>query len=717
MTALPVMAAVFGESKTPCKTNVIPSWGDYVCTYGPGTDPAMDTPQAIENMVKHWKGRGFTGLYLRTDLAQFAPHMIRRNRITHPNPRLAALWRYIDDVSEAFEVHAVAQKLCTAHGLEFWAWHPHLYSEGAPEDAGTPGPGRMVPWSYVNAYVYEHPEVITIDRKGNKLWMVPEYAYPGMRAAKVAEFVHMARTYHIKGFIACMRSEVSQLVDPPDKADRFGFNEPVVADMKRLYGVDILTDPRFDVDRQAFDLRDPLVDRWRDLRGSYVTQLFRELRKALRDVDPQIRLAVTLSGDHVGPPLGNWRLDWRTWVDEGLVDELISPTFFEATYDHEAHLKDYLTDVRAGKGILAYSTLRAHIAKGKHPEVKVIATGAYPYFHSTPPAGADGWRTDVWYDTYHLAWYQRWKQWNADLRDFGHIKFLEQGFDDVVMDENGSLEAWGHPAYSPKLRACPGCWYRLGTGQDGRPAAQTAIRRGNAGQAIRLTRADGVPCSLTGWHNSSPDRSLHTTALDNAITNGRCLFEFWLHRATDASCLSTYLQANGPERDIGLHVTPHTGAVCYSDCGRWVQSGYAMPVGEWQRLAIEVDLNKGCYSAYAGADNAVALCRDVKYETPGARHVEQPGVNIPIPVPVYKMLRVVCFVPEGPEGNITYLDDVSVKWIPTLHYTRPGDAICFEDNFEAHPVGALAASARWKVSPNKPNAYFVSVQESMKCGF
>lgn len=36
----------------------------------------------------------------------------------------------------------------------------------------------MIPWSYSSTYFLEHPEGITVDRKGNKLWMVREYAYP-----------------------------------------------------------------------------------------------------------------------------------------------------------------------------------------------------------------------------------------------------------------------------------------------------------------------------------------------------------------------------------------------------------------------------------------------------------------------------------------------------------------------------------------------------------
>src|ERR1041385_6818354 len=90
-----------GAASATFDNSAIPSWGDVVWVYGPGTDPSMDTPQALENMIKHWKGRGFTGVYLRTDLAQLAPSMIRRNPPVKRDPRLAVIWNYIDEVSDS----------------------------------------------------------------------------------------------------------------------------------------------------------------------------------------------------------------------------------------------------------------------------------------------------------------------------------------------------------------------------------------------------------------------------------------------------------------------------------------------------------------------------------------------------------------------------------------------------------------------------------------
>ena len=130
------------------KMEVVPSWGDMVCVWADGVDPAMDSPQAIENMIKHWKGRGFSGVHLRTDLQQFEPYVRRNPLKEHESPTLAMLWKHVDDVMEKFNVHVVMQQMADKHDFKYWAWHPHLYSDGALNTPAVParagcGHGRM----------------------------------------------------------------------------------------------------------------------------------------------------------------------------------------------------------------------------------------------------------------------------------------------------------------------------------------------------------------------------------------------------------------------------------------------------------------------------------------------------------------------------------------------------------------------------------------------
>lgn len=679
----------------------VTSWGDMMWVYGPGTYPSMESPELLEKMIEHWKGRGHTGVMIRTDLGQMEP-FIRRNPIPDnaemaessgvANPRVASILHYVDVVMENFDYHEVGAEIAKEHDFEWWAWHPHVYSDGAPETVGAPGVGRIWPWSYVNKYEYENQDVITIDREGAMLWMVPEYGYPGLREDKVNEIVYMAETFGLKRFILCMRSEVNQLIDPPSHGDQYGFNDVVVQDMKRLYGVDIMTDPRFDVKSPEFKSDDEMVNKWRDLRGSYITQFYREVRKALKDVDPAITLGVTLSGDHVGPPLGNWRLDWRTWVDEGLVDVIITPVFFEGTLDHDANKKQYLTNVREGKGTVTPKTIRERIAKSRYPRIKVISSGGPPYLFNAPPSGADGWRSDLWYSAYTLAWYQRWwEHWMRDLDEQGYINFFGQNFDDFPVGNSGRARGWGDGRYNPRTRSCPGVWYTLGDGSDARPHTVEDVVHGDGGRAIKLTRAQDGRSNLIAWHNANPDRANMTNGVDTSITNGLTNFTYWVYRSDETSGVSAYIQNTGSEMDVALNVAPHTGVISYStgreaDHGKWVKTEHSVPVGQWVRLEMAIDLDRGVYSAFAGDNSELVLGKDIPLEKPERRFVTQNGINLPIEVQTFKQFKLLFFVPEGPVGASSYLDDVSVDWRPTLHYTKPGQNVVLEEDFEDQPL-------------------------------
>ena len=60
--------------------NAIVSWGDNSFVYGRGTDSAMDTPEGIARLMARWKGRGYTGVYWRTDLSWLDPNQL----VYHP---------------------------------------------------------------------------------------------------------------------------------------------------------------------------------------------------------------------------------------------------------------------------------------------------------------------------------------------------------------------------------------------------------------------------------------------------------------------------------------------------------------------------------------------------------------------------------------------------------------------------------------------------------
>jgi len=79
--------------------------------------------------------------------------------------------------------------------------------------------------------------------------------------------------------------------------------------MRERHGVDILT--------QDFDL-----DAWRRLNGEFFTTFLRELREDLRPLGVGLSVGVP-RGDIIGPPVGNWPIEWRTWAEQGLIDALV----------------------------------------------------------------------------------------------------------------------------------------------------------------------------------------------------------------------------------------------------------------------------------------------------------------------------------------------------------------------------------------------------------
>jgi hypothetical protein len=214
--------------------------------------------------------------------------------------------------------------------------------------------------------------------------------------------------------------------------------------------------------------------------------------------------------------------------------------------------------------------------------------------------------------------------------------------------------------------------------------------------------------------------------LDNAVTNGTCTFEYWLFRDSEKSSLSVYFQSgDNHEKDVGLSIANETGNIRYSRNGNWVDSNCHVPTQKWYKLTIQLDCDQQVYSAYAGNENSVVLCENVAYSKPKARYVSQPGVNVPIPVPAYRVFDQLAFMPEGQIGTVTYIDDVSVKWVPTLHYAEPGKQLCFADDFEQHAADArihdkkAGAGGKWEVLSSDSNSCFVdndtSFGEGIKC--
>ncbi len=186
-----------------------------------------------------------------------------------------------------------------------------LFDFGAPGDAEYSHP---LPYYGGDRLLLDHQEWAPLDRWGERRQPGPiELAYPEARRAVVDRFTSEVLDGGYDGlFLYTYIENYSTRFE-----DEFGFNAPIVAEYRRRYGVDIRTEP--------FDRR-----LWGELRGEYVTGFLEQLHRSLQSHGRRLSVALSAKApdriqDHPlnsGRISSSIRLDWRTWVERGLVDEI-----------------------------------------------------------------------------------------------------------------------------------------------------------------------------------------------------------------------------------------------------------------------------------------------------------------------------------------------------------------------------------------------------------
>jgi hypothetical protein len=278
------------------------SWADHL-TFGEG-DGRLDTPGAVARRARAWREElGAGAMHWRLLRARIPGRFSAAPGHRHPSEAAAARVDW-DDLQ-------AVPPLAREAGLEPWLY-VSLFDEGFPL-----APSRRRETSYHNAMhgrhvawqselTRLHPEWVTVDRGGRTRQSgVVCLAYPEARRAFIDRWLQLLDGTGFTWLFVCLRSQSK----PARHADQFGFNEPVRRDFRARYGGDIR--------RGEFD-----VQAWRDLLGSYLTTLLRELRQALRGTGRMLGVGAP-RGDVLGPPLGNATLGWREWLAGNLVDALV----------------------------------------------------------------------------------------------------------------------------------------------------------------------------------------------------------------------------------------------------------------------------------------------------------------------------------------------------------------------------------------------------------
>ena len=221
------------------------------------------------------------------------------------------VWEWWRDLQyRVVKCNELAVKAAHQRGMEIWMAYG-LFDNGSPADVGFVG----FPYAAEDKIRVEHPEWAPENKYGTWRQGGPiEFCYEGARNAMVEYLTKYVVQGNYDGIAFLTYAEnYSQRYE-----DEFGYNQPIVDEFKKRYGVDIRT--------EAFD-----KVAWSKLRGEYLTQFFRELHASLGKSGKKIAMSVDgkypywpcrWGGEKGVRTAGKLWMDVETWVREGIIDEL-----------------------------------------------------------------------------------------------------------------------------------------------------------------------------------------------------------------------------------------------------------------------------------------------------------------------------------------------------------------------------------------------------------
>jgi hypothetical protein len=416
---------------------------------------------------------------------------------------------------------------------------------------------------------------------------VRELAYPLSRASKIKDYIDVVTKYpELDGVYIYLHSHSAAGYH----GDQYGFSQVVVDEYKKRYGVDILSDGRFDYNSPAFNIHDEAVEKWRSLRGEYLTEFLREMKAALKKVRPGITIAInTQGGDHMGPPFGNMVTDWRTWIKEGLADELVVRTWMAGSAGaYDFGKEGYLTWGDGELGVTPYTEIRKVIAASGNKVNLITRTRAWI-------EGADGYYDSSNRDEGYPK-KQRAVQLEQNRAKYGTIGYIEQDFEDAMGPaEKGCLDCTyggkryfiGDMRYRASRNTSPGFAGPFTTDTAMSPAIVNVAAMGGKGYAAYID-AKGTAMNIhrrsgAGWP-------------DEAVSSGKAEICFDLCRAEGAAVSIETITMNGKAAAgrIALKINEH-GIL---EAGGKT-SGGAIAEKVFVPIKIVVDLDTGSYTVSA----------------------------------------------------------------------------------------------------------------------
>ena len=338
----------------------------------PMAKPRVWTDQMVEELVRNVAEAGFDIFYLRMSngRAYWPSKVLDMYELHTDDPRYAkgaaalhASCRNLD-LLESFVRWTHYYKMKSIYWLPIFDDETTLVrnapgSEGHKKYGEYPLQSRIIrdkPWlQWEHQDTYKEPENVrrTQGRMANgmrRYWGGNLcYAYPEARQARVDLCREIVERYNMDGIAFTIRSH-SQYGGWMKHIDHYGFSEPIVSEYKKRHGIDIRTQP--------FDR-----DKWAKIRGEGLTQLLRDCHDYLASAGKELHMLVEPGPDslvadfpyfHSIRPMfwDKYEMDWRTWIDEKVIDTVI---FYGSS--EEGYPSDWVTEVAKFRKAIAGATI------------------------------------------------------------------------------------------------------------------------------------------------------------------------------------------------------------------------------------------------------------------------------------------------------------------------------------------------------------------------
>ena len=221
-------------------------------------------------------------------------------------------WIPVAKVVERMDPLECAVRSAKRHGVKILAWYP--FSETHISKTGL---------NLTDPFFSKRRDLYWLNRDASRCFLGHPCLAEPEAAERLTAICKELSDYGVDGIFLstrthCPRPGLSSRNCEPFKADEFGFNDPVVKEMKARTGVDISITP-------VEEMAPEVITIWHRLKGEALTNWLRDVRAMLRPRGQELFLNITPDRYgflHGGTAVDCLRIykDWETWIGEDIVD-------------------------------------------------------------------------------------------------------------------------------------------------------------------------------------------------------------------------------------------------------------------------------------------------------------------------------------------------------------------------------------------------------------